>query len=147
MIPNWLWLHKYTGSDNELVPSGKPLPEPSSIMSNGLTREQWVDCRSCFVELKKHIRQHKRDKRKYTGSKEYHMVNSSFPGQNGRRFADNIFKCIFNNAKSCILFRILLNFVPKGPIDNNPALVKIMDLHRIGDKLLSEPMPNWFTEA
>ena len=37
--------------------------------------------------------------------------------------ADDIFKCIFMNEKFCILIKISLKFVPKGPIDNNPALV------------------------
>ena len=32
--------------------------------------------------------------------------------------ADHSFKCIFVNEKFCIS-----KFVPKGPIDNNPALV------------------------
>ena len=50
-------------------------------------------------------------------------VNSSPPGQNGRRFADDSFRCIFVNEKFCILIKISLTFVPKGPIDNNPALV------------------------
>ena len=50
-------------------------------------------------------------------------VNSSHPGQNGRHFADDIFSCIFVNEKFCILIKISLKFVPKGPIDNNPTLV------------------------
>ena len=33
------------------------------------------------------------------------------------------FKCIFVNEKFCILIEISLRFDPKGPIDNNPALV------------------------
>ena len=37
--------------------------------------------------------------------------------------ADNIFKCIFLNDKFCILIKISLKFVPRGPIYNNPALV------------------------
>ena len=40
-------------------------------------------------------------------------------------FADDIFRCIFMNAKFCALIKISLNFAPKGPIDNNPALVWI----------------------
>ena len=51
------------------------------------------------------------------------------------------------NEKFCILITISLEFVPKAQIDNNPALVKIMASHRIGDKLLSEPMLTWFAEA
>ena len=50
-------------------------------------------------------------------------INSSPPGQNGRLFADNIFKCIFVNEKFHILIKISLKFVPEGPIDNNPALI------------------------
>ena len=44
-------------------------------------------------------------------------------GQNGRHVADDIFRCIFMNEKFYILIKISLKFVPKGPIDNNPALV------------------------
>ena len=51
------------------------------------------------------------------------QLNSSSPAQNGRHFADDIFKCIFVNEKFCILIKISLKFVPKVPIDNNTALV------------------------
>ena len=38
--------------------------------------------------------------------------------------SEDIFRCIFVNEKFCILMiKISLKFVPKGPIDNNPALV------------------------
>ena len=53
----------------------------------------------------------------------YYTLNSSPPGQNGRLFADDIFICIFVNAKLGILIKISLKFVPKVPIDNNRALV------------------------
>ena len=61
------------------------------------------------------------------------------PGQNGRHFSDDIFKCIFMNETFCILIRISLTFVPKDPINNIPALVLIMAWHQSGDKRLSEP--------
>ena len=51
------------------------------------------------------------------------------------------------NEKLCIFIKISLNFVPKGPIDNNPALVQIMAWHQIGDKPLSEPMLTQFTDT
>ena len=51
------------------------------------------------------------------------LVNSSSPGKNGHRFADDIFRYIVTNEKNCILIRNSLIFVPKGPINNNPALV------------------------
>ena len=48
----------------------------------------------------------------------------------------------FLNVKFCILIQISLKNVPKGPIDNNQALVQIMAWRWIGDKPLSEPMLN-----
>ena len=50
-------------------------------------------------------------------------INSSPPGQNGRLFTDDIFRCIFVYEKFCMLIKILLKFVPKGLTDHNPALV------------------------
>ena len=37
--------------------------------------------------------------------------------------ADNVFKCIFMNENVQIPIKISLKFVPKGPINNIPALV------------------------
>ena len=37
--------------------------------------------------------------------------------------ADDIFNCIFLNENVWIAIKISLKFVPKGPFDNNPALV------------------------
>ena len=53
---------------------------------------------------------------------------------------DNIFKCIFLNANVWISIKISLKFVPKGPINNIPALVQIMAWRHPGDKPLSAPM-------
>ena len=50
------------------------------------------------------------------------------------------FKCIFLNENVRISIKISLKFVPKGPINNNPALVQIMAWRWSGDKQLSEPM-------
>ena len=46
----------------------------------------------------------------------------------------------FSNAFSRISIKISLKFVPKGPINNIPALIQIMAWLRSGDKPLSEPM-------
>ena len=54
--------------------------------------------------------------------------------------SDDIFKRIFLNESILILIKISLKFVPKGPINNIPALVQIMAWRRLGDKPLSEPM-------
>ena len=67
-------------------------------------------------------------------------INTLRPRQNGRHFTYDIFKCIFLNENASIAIKISLKFVPKGPINNIPALVQIMAWRRPGDKPLSEPM-------
>ena len=67
-------------------------------------------------------------------------VNTLRPRQNRRHFADDTFKRIFLNENFRISIKISLKFVPKGPINNIPALVQIMAWRRPGDKPLSEPM-------
>ena len=59
--------------------------------------------------------------------------NTLRPRQNGRHFADDTFIHIFINENVWI-------FVPKGLVNNIPALVQIMAWRRPGDKSLSEPM-------
>ena len=53
-------------------------------------------------------------------------VNTLKPRQNGRHFADDMFKCIFLNENVWIPIEISLKFVPKCSINNNPALFQIM---------------------
>ena len=55
-------------------------------------------------------------------------------------FGDDIFKCIFLNENVWIFSIIWLQFVLKGQIDNNTALVQMMAWRWIGHKPLSEPM-------
>ena len=69
-----------------------------------------------------------------------HCVNTLRPRQNGRHFADAIFKCVFFKENVWIPIKISLKFVPKGPINYIPALVQIMVWHRPGDKPLTELM-------
>ena len=74
------------------------------------------------------------------------VVNTLSPKQNGRHFVDDTFKCIFLNKNVRILIKISLKFVPKGPINNIPALVKIM-----ADQVRSRPhisvaRPQWAQE-
>ena len=69
-----------------------------------------------------------------------YSFNTMRPRKNGRRFAGDTFKCIFLNENVRISIKIALKFVPKGPINNDPALVQIMAWRRSGDKPLSEPM-------
>ena len=66
--------------------------------------------------------------------------NTLRPRQSGRHFADDIFKCIFLNENVWSAIEISVKFVPKGPINNIPALVQIMAWRRSDDKPLSEPM-------
>ena len=60
------------------------------------------------------------------------QINTLRPRQNGRRFADDTFKRIFLNENVRILIKISMKFFPKGPINNNPALVQIMAWRRSG---------------
>ena len=66
--------------------------------------------------------------------------NTLRPRQDGLHFPDDIFKWIFLNENVWILINISLKFVPRGPINNIPALVQVMAWRRPGDKPLSEPM-------
>ena len=66
-------------------------------------------------------------------------LNTLRPRQDGRYFADDVLKCIFLNENMWFSLKIPLKFVPKGPINNIPALVQIMAWRRSGDKPLSEP--------
>ena len=61
--------------------------------------------------------------------------------------ADDNFKYIFLNENDRIPIRNSLKFVSRSPIDNKPALVKVMAWRRTGDKPLPEPMLTQFTDA
>ena len=60
--------------------------------------------------------------------KDWDMIQNTFntlwPRQNGHRFADDTFKCIFLNENVRISIKISLKFVTKGPIYNNQELVQ-----------------------
>ena len=53
---------------------------------------------------------------------------------------DNV-KCIYLNENDRILIRISLKFVPRKPVDNKPALVKIMARHRTSGHYLNQCWP------
>ena len=76
-----------------------------------------------------------------------YIINTLRSTQNGCHFVDDIFKCIFMNEKFDIIIDISLKFVPKGSINNSPALVQKMAWCPLGDKPLPEPMPTQFTGA
>ena len=64
------------------------------------------------------------------------LYNSWRFGQNGRYFADDIFKCISMNGKFCNLIQISLKSVPKIPINNKSVLVKVIAWCRIGNIII-----------
>ena len=66
-------------------------------------------------------------------------VNTLKLRQNGHNLADN-FKCMFLNENISIWIKISPKFVPKGLIDNIPALVHKMASRQTGNKPLSEPL-------
>ena len=93
-------------------------------------------------------------------------VNSSPTGQNGRQFGrkenaiENVVCQIGDpfvqgemswlvplKENVWIFIKISLKFVPKGPIDNKPALVEVMAWHSTGNKPLPEPMLTQFIDT
>ena len=62
------------------------------------------------------------------------------PRQDGHHFEDDNVRCIFLYEDIWISINISLKCIPKGQINNIPALVQIMAWRRPGDKPLSEPM-------
>ena len=79
----------------------------------------------------------------------YYWGKCKYPGPLlihwGRDKMATIFQTTFSNAfffndKVKILIKISLKFVPKGPINNIPALIQIMAWRWPGDKPLSAPM-------
>ena len=68
-------------------------------------------------------------------------VNTLRPRQDGHHFANNVFKCIFLNENVWILLKISLEFVPKVPINNIPALAKIM---ACADQVTSHYLNQWW---
>ena len=54
--------------------------------------------------------------------------------------ADAIFKCIFLNENNIIPIQISLKFIHRSPLDNKPALVRVIVWRQVGDKPLHEPM-------
>ena len=78
-------------------------------------------------------------------------VNILRPRQNGRHFADKIFKCTFVNENVWIPIQISLKFVLKCPIDNIPALVQMMAWCQPGEKHYWSRKPliigAWYCEA
>ena len=67
-------------------------------------------------------------------------VNTLRPRQNSQHFPDGILKYIFLNEVVWIFINISLEFVSNGPVDNIPALVRVMAWRRLGEKPLSEPI-------
>ena len=54
------------------------------------------------------------------------VINSLSPRRNRRHFADDSSNCIFVNGHVLISIEISLAFIPKGPINNIPALFQKM---------------------
>ena len=62
-------------------------------------------------------------------------------------FADDIFNCILLNENDRIPIQISPKYVPRSPIDNEPAVVQVMAWRPWGDKPLSGAMMTQFIDA
>ena len=69
------------------------------------------------------------------------------PRRYEQHFAEDTFKRVFFNEKVWILIKISLKFVPKGPINNIPALDQIMAWRRPGNKAIIWSNDGKFTDA
>ena len=67
-------------------------------------------------------------------------LNTLISRQNGRYFADDLFRCIAMNNDLWISIKISLKFVPEVHINTIPALVQKMAWRRPGGKPFSESM-------
>ena len=63
------------------------------------------------------------------------------------KFADHIFKWIFLNENVWISIKISLKFVPRGPVNNIPALVQIMAWRRPRRQAIIGNNDGKFTDA
>ena len=70
------------------------------------------------------------------------MFSTLRPRQNGRHFADDTFKRIFMNENVRVSINISLKFVPKGLINNIPALVQIL---ACADQATSHYLNQWWS--
>ena len=76
----------------------------------------------------------------FVGTFEVATLNILRSRRNEQHFSDDIFKRICFNETVWISIKFSLKFVPKGLINNIPALVRIMAWRRSGDKPLRELM-------
>ena len=138
---------------NREITGGSKIPCPKSNVNNNVN--YICTCMTAMTKLiwfcifhdkqKRHVWEAAYNSTHYTHTRRRSCyLNYNFytlrPRQNGRLFPDDVFKCIFLNENLWISIKISLKFVPKGPINNVPALVQIMAWYRPGDRPLSEPM-------
>ena len=111
---------------------------PRSMSPYGVTRPQWVNSQK--TQPIPHPCGQSMGYLLWLQTDLLTCLNTLRPRQNGRHFPDDNFKCIFLNENVQISIKISLKFVPRDPINNIPALVRIMAWRQLGDKPLSEPM-------
>ena len=114
-----------------------------TALSSGSLRKRGRDQQTglpykCWWHQPLHVSCHSRFK--FRSITKYDLLNTLRPRQNGRHFAEDTCIRIFVNENDRISIEFSLKFVPKGPINNIPALVQKMAWRRPGDKPLSEPV-------
>ena len=141
--PHWL---PYSHTRKNIPQNaGKPLRKASGYISRGFFFPK-SPFRCCISTLAVHwSKSTQRQKLPWGAFK--NTFNTLRPKQDGRHFADNIFKCIFLNENIWILLKISLKFVLKVQINNIPALVQIMVCRLVVAKPLSEPTRTTRTPA
>ena len=136
----WYW-STITSASCLVSNAQQPLPKPTMVRTtmcchhvtmSYIKHSEWLVCGiSCFLCLAEN---------EYLIELYLLSFNTLRPRQNGRYFADNMFKCIFSNENVWKPIEISPKFVTKGSMNNDPALFQIMAWRRPGDKPLSETM-------
>ena len=75
------------------------------------------------------------------------LFNTLRPRQNGRHFSDDIFKSILLDENVWTSIKISLNYFPKGPIYNIPALGSDNGLAPTRRKAIIWTNDGWITDA
>ena len=115
----WIWLSRYLKFHSNIPRVNKLMPHCDN--------PKWWELQNKFKTLLNLYQQNNIDILVF-------QVDTLRPRRNRRLFANNIFKCILLNENILISIKISLKFIPKGTINNIPALVQIMAWHQPGDK-------------
>ena len=129
----WVIISLDTGSKPKYVVL--PIPYLQTIQDLFLTRLHIIKC-AVQIKMQMYFMLGKSSSSWFQTSVSYHIEAKT----GWTPFRRRHFHVHFLQWNCCILIKLSLKYVRKGPIDNNRALVRTTAWRRSGDKPLSEPM-------